>query len=215
MIQRGFAPILIILLVVVILAGSGFFVYQTKFSNSPSPLSSNNPSEKACTLEAKICPDGTSVGRTGPNCEFSTCPQSESTASANTSNWKAYEGQNINLSFMYPPNCNPKEGLYNISLSCADNNLYIDITHEPNDNNESLEGYIKRMEESYPQMINTRNLTIDGISTKAWRSQGQLVNNDFYHLIYKSERVDIVKNPIEPTEPKLFDQILSTFKFTP
>lgn len=28
----------------------------------------------ACTLEAKICPDGTAVGRTGPNCEFAQCP---------------------------------------------------------------------------------------------------------------------------------------------
>ncbi|MFA6214155.1 MAG: Kazal-type serine protease inhibitor family protein [Candidatus Micrarchaeia archaeon] len=29
---------------------------------------------KACTAEAKLCPDGTAVGRTGPNCEFSPCP---------------------------------------------------------------------------------------------------------------------------------------------
>ena len=29
----------------------------------------------ACTMEAKICPDGTAVGRTGPNCEFAPCPQ--------------------------------------------------------------------------------------------------------------------------------------------
>ena len=28
----------------------------------------------ACTLEAKICPDGSAVGRTGPNCEFEACP---------------------------------------------------------------------------------------------------------------------------------------------
>lgn len=28
----------------------------------------------ACTMEAMICPNGTSVGRTGPNCEFSPCP---------------------------------------------------------------------------------------------------------------------------------------------
>lgn len=27
-----------------------------------------------CTLEAKICPDGSTVGRTGPNCEFAACP---------------------------------------------------------------------------------------------------------------------------------------------
>ena len=36
---------------------------------------------KACTLEAKICPDGSAVGRTGPNCEFAECPTSaEATA---------------------------------------------------------------------------------------------------------------------------------------
>ena len=29
---------------------------------------------KACTQEAKICPDGSVVGRTGPNCEFAKCP---------------------------------------------------------------------------------------------------------------------------------------------
>jgi len=27
----------------------------------------------ACTMEAKICPDGSAVGRSGPNCEFATC----------------------------------------------------------------------------------------------------------------------------------------------
>ena len=28
----------------------------------------------ACTEEAKICPDGSAVGRTGPNCTFAPCP---------------------------------------------------------------------------------------------------------------------------------------------
>jgi len=27
----------------------------------------------ACTMEAKLCPDGSAVGRTGPNCEFAEC----------------------------------------------------------------------------------------------------------------------------------------------
>lgn len=27
-----------------------------------------------CTMEAKICPDGSAVGRSGPNCEFAPCP---------------------------------------------------------------------------------------------------------------------------------------------
>ena len=30
--------------------------------------------EVACTMEAKICPDGSSVGRSGPDCQFSECP---------------------------------------------------------------------------------------------------------------------------------------------
>jgi len=29
----------------------------------------------ACTLEAKLCPDGTSVGREGPKCDFAECPK--------------------------------------------------------------------------------------------------------------------------------------------
>ncbi len=35
----------------------------------------NNPGGGvACTMEAKLCPDGSAVGRVGPNCEFAPCP---------------------------------------------------------------------------------------------------------------------------------------------
>jgi hypothetical protein len=33
----------------------------------------------ACSMEAKICPDGTAVGRTGPNCQFTPCPTATTT----------------------------------------------------------------------------------------------------------------------------------------
>jgi hypothetical protein len=36
------------------------------------------PKPTACTEEAKICPDGSAVGRTGPNCEFAPCPERSS-----------------------------------------------------------------------------------------------------------------------------------------
>lgn len=36
--------------------------------------SSTNSGQVACTLEAKLCPDGSYVGRTGPKCEFKACP---------------------------------------------------------------------------------------------------------------------------------------------
>lgn len=28
----------------------------------------------ACTMDAMMCPDGSAVGRQGPNCEFAPCP---------------------------------------------------------------------------------------------------------------------------------------------
>src|SRR3989344_2428627 len=34
------------------------------------------PPPVACTMEAKLCPDGSAVGRTGPKCEFAPCPTS-------------------------------------------------------------------------------------------------------------------------------------------
>ncbi len=51
-------------------------------SQIPSPYPSVNPTanitqdpnqQTACTQDAKECPDGTWVGRSGPNCEF-VCP---------------------------------------------------------------------------------------------------------------------------------------------
>ncbi len=32
------------------------------------------PIQQACTMEAQLCPDGSSVGRSGPSCAFAPCP---------------------------------------------------------------------------------------------------------------------------------------------
>lgn len=37
------------------------------------------PEAVMCTMEAMICPDGSAVGRTGPNCEFAPCPGADNT----------------------------------------------------------------------------------------------------------------------------------------
>jgi hypothetical protein len=39
---------------------------------APSPPPEGGP--VACTMDAKMCPDGSAVGREGPNCEFAACP---------------------------------------------------------------------------------------------------------------------------------------------
>ena len=48
--------------------GVGYVVYT--FYPPPGMTIGGN----GCTREAKICPDGSAVGRVGPNCEFVACP---------------------------------------------------------------------------------------------------------------------------------------------
>lgn len=52
-----------IILVLIVIVGLG--IYKFNFTNDDIII--------ACTQEAKLCPDGSAVGRTGPNCEFDTC----------------------------------------------------------------------------------------------------------------------------------------------
>jgi len=54
------------LVVVVLLIVAGMSLYILRAQEGPMPI--------ACTAEAKLCPDGSAVGRTGPACEFAPCP---------------------------------------------------------------------------------------------------------------------------------------------
>jgi len=51
------------------------------------------PEDTVCTTDAKLCPDGSSVGRTGPNCEFRACTTGEGKTSYGFAN--DYMGQAI------------------------------------------------------------------------------------------------------------------------
>ncbi|MBM3282832.1 hypothetical protein FJY90_01135 [Candidatus Gottesmanbacteria bacterium] len=62
--------------------------------------SQTSPKERACSTEAKICPDGSAVGRTGPNCEFASCPTQA--AKDETANWKTYKNTKYGYSIKYP-----------------------------------------------------------------------------------------------------------------
>lgn len=69
------------LILFVMLPICAFFLgvaYQEKldkpFMQSFIELKKPTTTGKACSMEAKLCPDGSSIGRSGPNCEFAKCP---------------------------------------------------------------------------------------------------------------------------------------------
>ena len=57
--------ILIIGAAIILIAGSVYYFFAKQ--KSPEPV--------ACTQEAKLCPDGSYVGRVPPKCEFAPCPE--------------------------------------------------------------------------------------------------------------------------------------------
>ena len=80
---------IIILIFVVLTAGAAFILAMDKkvqmteeppgdtpVVSSPMPMPGANGADETvvCTMDAKLCPDGSYVGRTGPNCEFAACP---------------------------------------------------------------------------------------------------------------------------------------------
>lgn len=50
------------------------------FHSGTIPALTGSSDPVACTMEALECPDGSYVGRTGPNCEFSMCPDGSNPA---------------------------------------------------------------------------------------------------------------------------------------
>lgn len=71
--MKKFLPWFFVILIAAVIVAAGCFIINKQ------RISKN----RACTMEAKICPNGSSVGRTGANCEFAECPNAASTGMAN------------------------------------------------------------------------------------------------------------------------------------
>lgn len=63
-------------LLLILLIASMLFLSSCAQDTDTNPLILNN-TEVFCTMDAKLCPDGSSVGRIPPNCDFSPCPNSK------------------------------------------------------------------------------------------------------------------------------------------
>jgi hypothetical protein len=95
--------ILKIVIVALVVLFAGYLVYAS-LSNPDRPADNSPTSTEpvVCTMEAKLCSDGSYVGRTGPNCEFSPCP-----ASSTIQGWKTATGT-PGITFQYPENLGTK-----------------------------------------------------------------------------------------------------------
>lgn len=64
------------LVVVVLLIVAGMSLYVLRAQEETLPI--------ACTADAKLCPDGSAVGRVGPSCEFAPCPPTSASTTDTT-----------------------------------------------------------------------------------------------------------------------------------
>ncbi len=82
--------ILLAISVLILLVGIVYLI----FANLPAKP---EPEQVFCALDAKLCPDGSYVGRSGPKCEFSACPEI-----SNEFGWKTFTDYALGVSFQYP-----------------------------------------------------------------------------------------------------------------
>jgi hypothetical protein len=76
--NRNILKIGALVIVVVVILGAVSYGSRNRAIGVPGVA------QVGCTMEAKICPDGSSVGRTGPSCEFAACPDVTVTPSPST-----------------------------------------------------------------------------------------------------------------------------------
>lgn len=81
-----------IVLIVIVILGFFYFSYVENNEHEIVP-------PKACTMEAKMCPDGSSVSRVLPDCEFSACP-----VSTNASTIKTIVDKTLGIQYSYVDN---------------------------------------------------------------------------------------------------------------
>lgn len=109
-----------ILIAVMIMIIAGIVSYAV-FSQSEKVL---NPEPIACTMEAKMCPDGSYVGRTGPLCEFAPCPVDPAVGWENASSISANIDfkypKDIGTTYIHPVDWPPQFTILNTAFTCTE-----------------------------------------------------------------------------------------------
>ena len=188
---------------------------------------------KACTMEAKLCPDGSSVGRSGPNCEFVKCPNLPKSdfGISNTSTWKTYRNEKYGFEVKYPSDwefqdisnksCSPLNCLFSL-VKRASNQKVTDLdfhdgatidfsvssslTDAIKNHAAYFKGYSNGKDFSdYGFQGSSDNESDYGVSAFQQLTSGTVVVFDWNRIGNTAEDLSY---------DKILTQILSTFKFT-
>lgn len=200
--------VIIFLLLIVGGASAAYFLNANK-----------QPQEVACTMEAKLCPDGSSVGRTGPKCEFAPCPNPPTPKPTK------------DFTFTYPPylfpvdiNQNPLvlnyyDGSALPTPKASGNIVYtISVGNKKIDPDTTLDNAIKA-ETGLPIVPQGRKINLDGTAGKSFeiftdktRLYAFAIKNDkLYSIILTFNNPETTSSIAD--EKIVFNNILSSFKF--
>ncbi|MCK9626852.1 MAG: hypothetical protein M0R23_10475 [Bacteroidales bacterium] len=214
--QKGFAPIVIALIVLILtsIGGTGYYLIKKQ-----------SPKQTVCTTDAKICPEGSSVGRTGPNCEFAACPEEKVDE---TANWITYKYEKYGFEIKYPPTWTP-------DISTTYEFGALGFTSSKNEDEEFMNFWINRYKSSEIPDKGTPNTIINGLNV--YKDDGYVRNpdgpstqfisferNDYfyvltfqvfkkYNLPSKSMYEDIKPAIFTSEEKAIWDNFISTLKF--
>lgn len=158
-----------------------------------------------CTADAKLCPDGSYVSRIAPTCEFTPCPTPTSSVPAD---WKTYTNTKYGFEVKYPTK-------WSITLNTDNRTVIQFIGTNPPATSEVVTFEMRPLGQTI------------GDASGQWQSY-TLGGRDAHLGPAPDEsgdsRVAIVVNLGQSKElaiifpgrpgPSIYDQILSTFKFT-
>jgi len=159
-----------------------------------------------CTQEAKICPDGSAVGREGPNCEFAMCP-----GEIETSDWQTYHDEEFGFEFRYPKDYAIWENEYSpdpdwLQLRLTPlNSESIEIYAEENDHH--CYEFLCDIDPKSHEIFN--GITFDYLGSTSYGDAGESwTRANVYRYVHGDITIYITFDSKEQAS-----QILSTFKF--
>ena len=198
--------LIILVLIILVLAGAVYY-----YLNFQKPADQSD--QVACTMDAKICPDGSAVGRQGPKCEFAECPVAK--VLDETADWQTYKSDKYGFEFKYPTGWH-----YNASNDLAQTRVCLNPKGISGDCSAILtinSGITKADFQSKFKTLYEKNgsvsesiIGINGIDGNLFYISG----NGFSKNVFFDKNGYVYSFAVIAEHEDVFEKILTTFKFT-